>query len=188
MDLGRLRLRLISDGTFRLDGGAMFGVVPKLLWEQQKPADEQQPDPRWRPTACWSRRGPRPGARRHRHRRQARRQVPRRSTPWSAARAGCRTRSRAAGYELERRDPRAPHRTSTSTTAAGTRGACTERAGADLPARPLLARSAARSSTPGTRTSATARATTRDNWEPLFEAGVVELFDDEAEPLPACAR
>src|SRR4029079_12107140 len=23
-----------------------------------------------------------------------------------------------------------------------------------------------------------------DNWEPLFEAGVVELFDDEAEPMP----
>ena len=41
MDLGRLRLRLISDGTFGLDGGAMFGVVPKPLWEKSTPADER---------------------------------------------------------------------------------------------------------------------------------------------------
>lgn len=26
---------------FRLDGGAMFGVVPKVLWEQKNPADER---------------------------------------------------------------------------------------------------------------------------------------------------
>ena len=30
----------LSDGRFRLDGGAMFGVVPKVLWEQGDPADE----------------------------------------------------------------------------------------------------------------------------------------------------
>ncbi|MCH9652130.1 MAG: MBL fold metallo-hydrolase [Deltaproteobacteria bacterium] len=38
--LGNLELRLVNDGGFRLDGGAMFGVVPKPLWERKKPADE----------------------------------------------------------------------------------------------------------------------------------------------------
>lgn len=39
--LGDLKLHLVSDGEFRLDGGAMFGVVPKTLWERAKPADEK---------------------------------------------------------------------------------------------------------------------------------------------------
>nr|XP_061807080.1 probable quorum-quenching lactonase YtnP [Nerophis lumbriciformis] len=39
--LGNLGLRLVNDGGFRLDGGAMFGVVPKSLWAKKKPADEQ---------------------------------------------------------------------------------------------------------------------------------------------------
>jgi glyoxylase-like metal-dependent hydrolase (beta-lactamase superfamily II) len=39
--LGDLDLTLASDGEFRLDGGAMFGVVPKPLWEKAKPADER---------------------------------------------------------------------------------------------------------------------------------------------------
>jgi glyoxylase-like metal-dependent hydrolase (beta-lactamase superfamily II) len=41
MRLGRFQLHVVSDGEFRLDGGAMFGVVPKPLWEKQKPADER---------------------------------------------------------------------------------------------------------------------------------------------------
>lgn len=41
MQLGSLKLTLVHDGTFRLDGGAMFGVVPKALWEHQKPADDR---------------------------------------------------------------------------------------------------------------------------------------------------
>ena len=41
MRLGSLQLHLVSDGEFRLDGGAMFGVVPKVLWERHKPADER---------------------------------------------------------------------------------------------------------------------------------------------------
>lgn len=40
MRLGRFGVEIFSDGIFRLDGGAMFGVVPKVLWEKQKPADE----------------------------------------------------------------------------------------------------------------------------------------------------
>lgn len=40
MRLGDLEIRIVSDGGFRLDGGAMFGVVPKPLWERRKPADD----------------------------------------------------------------------------------------------------------------------------------------------------
>jgi methylmalonyl-CoA epimerase len=39
--LGDLRLTSVNDGTFRLDGGAMFGVVPKPLWEQKAPPDDR---------------------------------------------------------------------------------------------------------------------------------------------------
>jgi glyoxylase-like metal-dependent hydrolase (beta-lactamase superfamily II) len=31
----------LSDGLFRLDGGAMFGVVPRVLWERTNPPDRQ---------------------------------------------------------------------------------------------------------------------------------------------------
>lgn len=41
MQFGDFELFSISDGTFRLDGGAMFGVVPKVLWERTNPADER---------------------------------------------------------------------------------------------------------------------------------------------------
>ena len=37
--LGSLELTPLCDGYFRLDGGAMFGVVPKPLWERRAPAD-----------------------------------------------------------------------------------------------------------------------------------------------------
>ncbi|MGA7158969.1 MAG: MBL fold metallo-hydrolase [Acidobacteriaceae bacterium] len=39
--LGDLELILCSDGTYVLDGGAMFGVVPKPMWEKRTPADEK---------------------------------------------------------------------------------------------------------------------------------------------------
>ena len=38
--LGDLELIVCSDGSFMLDGGAMFGVVPKPLWQKRMPADE----------------------------------------------------------------------------------------------------------------------------------------------------
>ena len=41
MKLGRFDVQPLSDGRFRLDGGAMFGVVPKPLWERRAPADER---------------------------------------------------------------------------------------------------------------------------------------------------
>ena len=41
MKLGKFEIYPVTDGKFRLDGGAMFGVVPKVLWEQCCPADEK---------------------------------------------------------------------------------------------------------------------------------------------------
>ncbi len=41
MKLGNIDIFPVTDGRFRLDGGAMFGVVPKILWERCCPADEQ---------------------------------------------------------------------------------------------------------------------------------------------------
>ncbi|MEX0907544.1 MAG: MBL fold metallo-hydrolase [Gemmatimonadota bacterium] len=37
--LGDLRIHALDAGTQKLDGGAMFGVVPKPLWEKRIPAD-----------------------------------------------------------------------------------------------------------------------------------------------------
>jgi glyoxylase-like metal-dependent hydrolase (beta-lactamase superfamily II) len=39
MKLGDLEFWLLTDGTFRLDGGAMFGVIPKPMWEKVSPPD-----------------------------------------------------------------------------------------------------------------------------------------------------
>ncbi len=39
--VGDFELTVCTDGTYKLDGGAMFGVVPKPLWEKRAPADEQ---------------------------------------------------------------------------------------------------------------------------------------------------
>ncbi len=35
-----MKLYPINTGHFKLDGGAMFGVVPKVLWQRANPADE----------------------------------------------------------------------------------------------------------------------------------------------------
>jgi len=40
MKLGAFEIYPVTDGRFRLDGGAMFGVVPRVLWEKCCPADE----------------------------------------------------------------------------------------------------------------------------------------------------
>ncbi|HAI17216.1 MAG TPA: MBL fold metallo-hydrolase, partial [Xanthomarina gelatinilytica] len=34
-----MKLYPIKSGNFKLDGGAMFGVVPKSLWQKTNPAD-----------------------------------------------------------------------------------------------------------------------------------------------------
>ena len=36
-----MRLHPIEAGNFKLDGGAMFGVVPKTLWERTNPSDDK---------------------------------------------------------------------------------------------------------------------------------------------------
>ena len=36
-----MKIHVIDTGNFKLDGGAMFGVVPKSLWQKTNPADEQ---------------------------------------------------------------------------------------------------------------------------------------------------
>ena len=35
-----MKLYPIQCGNFKLDGGAMFGVIPKSLWQKTNPADE----------------------------------------------------------------------------------------------------------------------------------------------------
>jgi glyoxylase-like metal-dependent hydrolase (beta-lactamase superfamily II) len=35
-----MKLHALNTGMFKLDGGAMFGVVPKTLWQKTNPADE----------------------------------------------------------------------------------------------------------------------------------------------------
>jgi len=39
--LGDIELVTVSDGFFHLDGGAMFGVIPKTLWEKKAPPDDR---------------------------------------------------------------------------------------------------------------------------------------------------
>jgi glyoxylase-like metal-dependent hydrolase (beta-lactamase superfamily II) len=41
LTIGPYRVHFLSGGRFRLDGGAMFGVVPKVLWNRAAPADER---------------------------------------------------------------------------------------------------------------------------------------------------
>jgi glyoxylase-like metal-dependent hydrolase (beta-lactamase superfamily II) len=41
MRLGNIEIHYLDAGTFGLDGGAMFGVVPKVLWEKKSPPDEK---------------------------------------------------------------------------------------------------------------------------------------------------
>jgi glyoxylase-like metal-dependent hydrolase (beta-lactamase superfamily II) len=41
MKLGGFNVYTLSDGTFALDGGQMFGVIPKALWEKKNPADSR---------------------------------------------------------------------------------------------------------------------------------------------------
>lgn len=41
MQIGSWQVDLLGDGDFALDGGAMFGVVPRPLWERTNPPDEK---------------------------------------------------------------------------------------------------------------------------------------------------
>ena len=41
LTIGPYKVHFVAGGRFRLDGGAMFGVVPKVLWNRAMPADER---------------------------------------------------------------------------------------------------------------------------------------------------
>ncbi|MCI0487470.1 MAG: MBL fold metallo-hydrolase [Blastocatellia bacterium] len=41
MKLGSFEIEVVSDGTFALDGGAIFGVVPRVVWERYFEPDER---------------------------------------------------------------------------------------------------------------------------------------------------
>ena len=38
--LGDFELTILSDGNYQIDGGAMFGIIPKVMWEKRIAADE----------------------------------------------------------------------------------------------------------------------------------------------------
>ena len=40
LNIGKWKINALETGDFRLDGGAMMGSVPKILWEKTNPADE----------------------------------------------------------------------------------------------------------------------------------------------------
>lgn len=41
LKIGKYTLHSVPTGLFRLDGGAMFGTVPKVLWSKTNPTDDQ---------------------------------------------------------------------------------------------------------------------------------------------------
>ena len=41
MGISKMKITTIHSGNFKLDGGAMFGVVPKQLWHNLNPADDK---------------------------------------------------------------------------------------------------------------------------------------------------
>jgi len=41
MKIGKYNLKIITSGYFKLDGGAMFGIIPKPLWQRTNPPDEE---------------------------------------------------------------------------------------------------------------------------------------------------
>ena len=44
LSLSLMTLHTINTGLFKLDGGAMHGVVPKSMWQKVNPADENNDD------------------------------------------------------------------------------------------------------------------------------------------------
>jgi glyoxylase-like metal-dependent hydrolase (beta-lactamase superfamily II) len=41
LSLGEFELSIFSDGTYPLDGGAFFGVIPKVMWSRKLEADDK---------------------------------------------------------------------------------------------------------------------------------------------------
>lgn len=49
LNIGDFELLRLNGGSFGMDGGAIFGVVPKLLWQKKYPSDEDN----FIPLAAW---------------------------------------------------------------------------------------------------------------------------------------
>lgn len=45
VEVGRFRITALRDANFALDGGAMFGVVPRVMWEKLTPVNEDHTVP-----------------------------------------------------------------------------------------------------------------------------------------------
>jgi len=45
MTLGNFELTILSDGNYYVDGGAMFGFIPKVMWEKRIAPDERNTIP-----------------------------------------------------------------------------------------------------------------------------------------------
>ena len=100
IDLGRFRLHVVSDGRFKLDGGAMFGVIPKKMWQREKAADTDNRIDMG--TNCLLiEAGERTRAGRYRPRGQAGREVPAASSLTKRGRRRLPEAIRAAGFALE---------------------------------------------------------------------------------------
>lgn len=41
MRIGDIEIRIVSGGPFKLDGGGMFGIIPRTLWARVAPPDER---------------------------------------------------------------------------------------------------------------------------------------------------
>ncbi len=41
LELGSIKVSWLSGGDFELDGGTMYGAVPKILWQKKYPADKE---------------------------------------------------------------------------------------------------------------------------------------------------
>lgn len=178
--LGELDCALVDDGTFGLDGGAMFGVVPKALWERKKPADEinritmvtncllvaRGDDLVLVDTAI--------GAKGDEKFHKIFGIAPDRRTLPEAI--------REAGYELGD----VTHVLLSHLHFDHCGWNTTERGGGFVPTFPNARYWMERGEVDHGRSPNPRDAASYDasNWEPLFEAGVVELFEDEAEPVP----
>ncbi len=181
MRLGDLELTLVGDGEFRLDGGAMFGVVPKVLWAQRKVPDAEN---RIRmATNCL---------------------LVRRGSDLLLIDTGVGDKHNAKFGEIYDMDPQAVRLPESIRRAGYELGDVTHvllshlhfdhcgwntrknPEGRVVPTFPnarywLNRGEVEHARNPSERDRASYFP---DNWEPLFEAGQVELFDEEVEPMP----
>lgn len=180
MELGILDLTLVTDGEFRLDGGAMFGVVPRVLWEKVAPPDAANRI-RMGTNCVLVKRGSDlllidtgigdKGDRKF-------------LEMYGMAEGAVRLPEsiRRAGYELGDVTHVLLSHLHFDHCGWNTR----EAGGKIVPTFPkarywMNRGEVEHARRPNERDRASYFP---DNWEPLFEAGVVELFDDEAEPIP----